>query len=111
MNLREISWRLAHIIVELMHDAPLNKKLLYVYFNELVDLDEQSLPENLAHDLKNIKSLFSHPQAVSLDKLSESELIYLAKRIILLQSEVSYQAGLEAASGLSDEKEAYCLSL
>ena len=96
MNLRAVSWRLAHLIVELMQDAPLNKKLLNVYFNTLIELDENEFPDNLSRDLKNIKSMFSDPQAVRFDKLTEAELISLASRIVLLLTEISYQAGLQA---------------
>lgn len=96
MNLQAVSWRLAHLIVELMQDAPLNKKLLNVYFNELINLNENDLPHKLSQDLKNIKSMFSDPQAVRFDKLTDAELISLASRIVLLLTEVSYQAGLLA---------------
>ncbi|WP_313082629.1 hypothetical protein [Atlantibacter sp.] len=96
MNLRAVSWRLAHLIVELMQDAPLNKKLLNIYFNALIDLDENEFPDDLSRDLKNIKSMFSAPQAVRFDKLTEAELISLASRIVLLQTEISYYAGLQA---------------
>lgn len=106
MNLRDVSWRLVHLIVELMHDAPLNKKLLYVYFNDLIDLDEQGLPANLSQDLRKIKSFYSHPDAITVDKLSEPELLSLATRIVLLMSEVSYHAGLQAAGNVLTLKEA-----
>ncbi|WP_312983496.1 hypothetical protein [Atlantibacter sp.] len=96
MNLRAVSWRLAHLIVELVHDAPLNKKLLYVYFNELIHLNENELPDKLSQDLKNIKAMFSDPLATRIDKLTEPELISLASRIVLLLSEISYHAGLQA---------------
>ena len=96
MNLRAVSWRLAYLIGELMQDAPLNKKLLSIYFNVLIDLDENDFPNNLSRDLKSIKSMFSDPQAIRFDKLTEAELINLASRIVLLQSEMSYQAGLQA---------------
>ena len=96
MDLRDVSWRLAHLIVELMRDAPLNKKLLYAYFNDLIELDEKWLPEYLAQELEDIKLQFNHPQAVTVDKLSESQLLNLAKRIVLLLNEVSYYAGIHA---------------
>lgn len=96
MNLRAVSWRLAHLIVELMHDAPLNKKLLYIYFSELIDINENDFPDALSKDFRNIKAMFSDPQAVRFDKLTEPELLSLASRIVLLTSEMSYQAGLQA---------------
>lgn len=96
MNLRAVSSRLAHLIIELMQDAPLNKKLLHAYFNVLVDLNENDFPDTLSRDLKNIKSVFSDPHAVRFDKLTEAELIRLASRIVRLLTEISYHAGLQA---------------
>lgn len=96
MNLQAFSWRLTHLVIELIQDAPLNKKLLYIYFNELVELDETLLPAEQAKDLKNIKLMFSHPNAVTFDKLTHADLMGLAARIVLLMAEVSFQAGCQS---------------
>lgn len=96
MHLSTLSRRLTRLVIELTHDKPLDKKLIKIYFNELIDLDEKALPTKIAIDLESIKLMFSDPDAVPINKLSKPELVSLASRIVLLMSEVSYQAGLQA---------------